>query len=95
MTDPFASVVTARDVYDATRETQADVRHALTRIDQHDRALDEIRRDQERAETEHAAEHQVFRSRLDAIDRWRYAMPVTAIAAVIAAVGSVATAIFT
>lgn len=41
--DPFASVVTARDVYDATRETQSDVRAALARVT----ALETTQSDQE------------------------------------------------
>ena len=76
--DPFASVVTARDVYDATRETQQEVRRALDRIDGHDQALAEIVRTQR--------EH---RARLDAIDRWRYAIPITSISAVVAGLAAI------
>ncbi|RKS07579.1 hypothetical protein DFP74_3257 [Nocardiopsis sp. Huas11] len=72
--NPFSSVVTARDVYDATRETQADVRNALTRLTALER------------------EHAEFRLRLSALERWRYALPVTGISAVLAALGAVLTA---
>lgn len=30
--DPFVGVVTAKDIYDATRETQSDVRAAMARV---------------------------------------------------------------
>lgn len=42
--DPFVGVVTARDVYDATRETQSDVRAALARVT----ALETTQHDQEK-----------------------------------------------
>lgn len=32
-TDPFVGVVTAKDIYDATRETQSDVRAAMARVE--------------------------------------------------------------
>lgn len=102
--DPFASVVTARDVYDATRETQSDVRRALDRLDAHDRELAELAREQERHRTEVAQEQEkqriaveseqaLIRARLDAIDRWRYALPITSISAVAAAVAAILTAV--
>ncbi|MGW5876708.1 hypothetical protein ACWFMI_09205 [Nocardiopsis terrae] len=74
--NPFSSVVTARDVYDATRETQADVRYALTRLT----ALEK--------------EHTEFRLRLIALERWRYALPITGFSAALAALGAVLAAIF-
>lgn len=80
--DPFASVVTARDVYDATRETQAEVRAAVARLDRIEQAQDALRSEQER-----------HRARLDAIDRWRYALPLSSVSAVIAAAAAVLTAI--
>ncbi|GAA1089739.1 hypothetical protein NE857_05660 [Nocardiopsis exhalans] len=73
--NPFSSVVTARDVYDATRETQADVRNALTRLTALER------------------EHAEFRHRLTALERWRYALPITGISAALAALGAVLTAL--
>lgn len=73
--DPFASVVTARDVYDATRETQSDVRTALTRLTALER------------------EHAEFRQRLTVIERWRYALPITGVSAIIAALGAVVAAL--
>jgi hypothetical protein len=74
-TNPFSAVVTARDVYDATRETQADVRHALTRLTVLER------------------EHEEFRSRLDALERWRYALPLTGFSAALAGLGAVLSAL--
>lgn len=91
--DPFASVVTARDVYDATRETQSDVRRALDRLDAHDRELAELALEQEKQKTASEAEHALIRARLDAIDRWRYALPISSISAVAAAVAAIITAV--
>lgn len=91
--DPFASVVTARDVYDATRETQSDVRRALDRLDAHDRELAELALEQEKQKAAVDAEHQLIRARLDAIDRWRYALPISSISAVAAAVAAIITAV--
>ncbi|WP_017556121.1 hypothetical protein [Nocardiopsis baichengensis] len=82
MTDPFASVVSARDVYDATRETQSEVRAAVARMDRIEQAQESLRREQER-----------HRARLDAIDRWRYALPVSALSAVVAASAAIVTAL--
>lgn len=91
--DPFASVVTARDVYDATRETQSDVRRALDRLDAHDRELTELAQKQDQQKAASDEEHKLIRARLDAIDRWRYALPVTSISAVMAAAAAIVTAI--
>lgn len=76
--DPFASVVSAKDIYDATRETQQEVRRALDRIDTVDKKLADVSRVQD--------EH---RARLDAIDRWRYAIPVASFSAVASAVAAI------
>lgn len=76
--DPFASVVSAKDIYDATRETQQEVRRALDRLDTVDKKIEDVSRVQ--------AEH---RARLDAIDRWRYAIPVASISAVASAIAAI------
>lgn len=73
--DPFASVVTAKDVYDATRQTQQEVRAVLGRLDALER------------------EHADIRARLTAVERWRYALPLTGVSAVIAAIGAVLAAL--
>lgn len=73
--DPFASVVTARDVYDAVRETQSDVRASLARL----RAVEDRQSDHER--------------RLRALEMWRYALPVSALASIAAAVAAIMTAL--
>lgn len=73
--DPFASVVTAKDVYDATRETQQEVRAVIGRLDALER------------------EHADFKARLTAVERWRYALPLTGVSAVIAAIGAVLAAL--
>lgn len=80
--DPFASVVSAKDIYDATRETQQEVRRALDRIDTVDKKLEDVSRVQD--------EH---RARLDAIDRWRYAIPIASISAVASAIAAVTIAL--
>lgn len=76
--DPFASVVSAKDIYDATRETQQEVRRALDRLDTVDQKL----ADMDRVQSEH-------RARLDAIDKWRYAIPVASIASVTSALAAI------
>lgn len=73
--DPFASVITARDVYDATRETQHHVRDAVGRIERLERDTADLQR------------------RMTAMERWRYSLPITAISAMVAAVGAVVAAL--
>lgn len=79
--DPFSGVITARDVYDATRETQSAVLSAVGRMDRMEQAQESIRQEQDR-----------HRARLDAIDQWRYALPLTAFAAAIAAIAAIISA---
>ncbi|MDS1269681.1 hypothetical protein RIF23_05175 [Lipingzhangella sp. LS1_29] len=80
--DPFSGVITARDVYGAVREIQAEVRSAVARMDRIEQAQEALRSEQER-----------HRVRLDAIDRWRYALPISSFSAVAAALAAIITAV--
>lgn len=84
--DPFSSVVTARDVYDATRDTQAEVRALGQRLDMSEQRATE-------RDTEARARHADHEARIRSLEMWRYALPISAVGSVAAAVAAIVAAL--